>query len=87
MLRPALWFLKFSVANKSSSSSLEGHLLRVSHNQNWQRVYLLLPKLLHYSDKILAMMMLIQHWVSSSKTVGPCALCDAQCILEHGVRT
>ena len=31
-------------------------------------------------------MLLSQHWVSSSKTVRPCAPCGAQCI-RHAVRT
>ena len=44
------------------------------------------PRLLYCLDQMLAVMMLSQHRVSSSKTVRPHAPCDAQC-LGHAVRT
>ena len=43
-------------------------------------------RLLYCPDQMLAVMMLIQHRVSSSKTVRPRALCGARCI-GHAVRT
>ena len=44
------------------------------------------PRLLHYLDQILAVVILSQHQVSSSKTVKPCAPCGARCI-GHAVKT
>ena len=44
------------------------------------------PRLLHCLDQMLAMMLLSQYRVSSSKTVRPRAPCGAQCI-GHAVRT
>ena len=44
------------------------------------------PRLLHCLNQMLAVMLLSQHRVSSSKTVIPCAPCGAQCI-GHAVRT
>ena len=37
------------------------------------------PRLLHYLNQMLAVMLLTQHRVSSSKTVKPRAPCDARC--------
>ena len=44
------------------------------------------PRLLHYLDQMLAVMLLSQHRVSSSKTVRPRAPCGARCI-GHAVST
>ena len=44
------------------------------------------PRLLHCRDQMLAVMLLSQHRVSSSKTVRPRALCGARCI-RHAVST
>ena len=44
------------------------------------------PRLLHCLDQMLAVMLLSQHRVSSSKTVRPRALCGARCI-GHAVST
>ena len=44
------------------------------------------PRLLHFLDQMLAVVVLSQHQVSSSKTVRPCAPCGARCI-EYAVRT
>ena len=44
------------------------------------------PRLLHCLDQILAIMLLNQHRVSSSKTVRPRASCGARCI-RHAVST
>ena len=44
------------------------------------------PRLLHCLDQMLAVMLLSQHRVSSSKTVRPRAPCGARCI-EHAVST
>ena len=43
-------------------------------------------RLLNCLDQMLAVMLLSQYQLSSSKTVRPCASCGAQCI-EHVVRT
>ena len=69
------------------SSLFEGHPLQARHKQNWGRGFiLLLPRLLHCVNQMLAVMSLSQHRVSSSKTVRPRAPCGARCI-EHAVRT
>ena len=44
------------------------------------------PRLLHCLNQMLAVVLLSQHQVSSSKTVRPCAPCDARCI-GHTVST
>ena len=44
------------------------------------------PRLLHCLNQMLAVMLLSQHRVSSSKTVRPRAPCGARCI-EHAIRT
>ena len=44
------------------------------------------PRLLYCLDQMLAVMLLSQHWVLSSKTIRPRAPCGAQCI-GHAVRT
>ena len=44
------------------------------------------PRLLHCLNQMLAMVLLSQHRVSSSKTVRPCAPCGAWCI-GHAVST
>ena len=44
------------------------------------------PRLLNCLNQMLAVVLLRQHRVSSSKTIRPCAPCDARCI-EHTVRT
>ena len=49
-------------------------------------LYFYYPRLLYYLDQMLAVMLLSQHRVSSSKTVRPRAPCSVRCI-EHAVRT
>ena len=44
------------------------------------------PRLLYCPDQMLAVMLLSQHRVSSSKTVKPCAPCGAQ-YMVHAIRT
>ena len=44
------------------------------------------PRLLHCLNQMLAVVLLSQHRISSSKTVRPRAPCNARCI-EHGVST
>ena len=44
------------------------------------------PRLLYCLNQMLAVMLLSQHQVLSSKTVRPCTLCGAQC-MRHAVRT
>ena len=71
----------------SSSSLFEGYPLQARHKQDWGRWFiLLLPRLLHYLNQMLAVVLLSQHRVSSSKTIRPRALCGARCI-GHAVRT
>ena len=38
------------------------------------------PRLLYCLNQMLAVVLLSQHWVSSSKTIRPCAPCGARCI-------
>ena len=76
-----------SIHQSSSSSSFEGHPLQVGHKQDWGRGFiLLLPRLLHCLNQMLAVVLLSQHRVSSSKTVRPRAPCGARCI-GHAVST
>ena len=44
------------------------------------------PRLLYCQDQRLAVMLVSQHRVSSSKTVRPCAPCGARC-MGHAIRT
>ena len=57
---------------------LEEHPLQVRHKQDWSRGFI--PRLLHFPDQMLEVMLFSQHRVSSSKTVGPRAPCGARCI-------
>ena len=71
----------------SSSSSFEGYPLQVRHKQDWGRGFIfLLPQTAALSESDLAVVLLSQHRVSSSKTVRPRAPCGARCI-GHAVRT
>ena len=70
----------------SSSSSFEGYPPQARHKQNWGRGFILLLPLLHCLDQMLAVMLLSQHRVSSSKTVRPRAPCGARC-MGHIVST
>ena len=70
-----------------SSSSFEGYPLQVRHKQDWgEGLSFYYPRLLHCLDQMLAVMLLSQHRVSSSKTVRPRAPCGARCI-GHAVST
>ena len=72
---------------KLSSSSFEGYPLQVRHKQDWGRGFIFYYlRLLHCLDQMLAVMLLSQHQVSSSKTVRPRAPCGARCI-GHAVST
>ena len=85
MLLIKLNFWAFSGLN--SSSSFEGYPLQVRHKQDWGREFiLLLPGPLHCLNQMLAVVLLSQHRVLSSKTVRTFAPCDARCI-GHAVRT
>ena len=65
----------------SSLSSFEGYPLQVRHKQNWGRgLILYYPRLLHCLNQMLAVVLLSQHRVLSSKTVRPRAPCGARCI-------
>ena len=64
-----------------SLSSFERHPLQVRHKQDWGRGFiLLLPQTVHCLNKMLAVMLLSQHRVSSFKTVRSRAPCGARCI-------
>ena len=66
---------------------LKRYPLQVRNKQDWGRGFiLLLPRLLYCLDQMLAVMLLSQHRVSSSKTVRPLAPCSIRCI-GHAVRT
>ena len=66
---------------------LEKYPLQVRHKQDWDRgLSFYYPRLLHCLNQMLAVVLLSQHRVSSTKTVRSCALCGARCI-EHAVST
>ena len=66
---------------------LERYPLQIRHKQDWGRgLILLLPRLLHCLNQMLAVVLLSQHRVSSSKTIRPRAPCGARCI-GHAVST
>ena len=67
------------------SSSFEGYPLQVRHKSDWGQDFYY-PRLLHCLNQMLAVVLLSQHRVLSSKTVRPCAPCGARCI-GHAVRT
>ena len=84
---PPLVNIFLTTPSSSSSSSFEGHPLQVRHKQYWGRGFiLLLPRLLYCLDQMLAVVLLSQHRVSSSKTVRPRTPCGARCI-GHAVST
>ena len=65
----------------SSSSSFEGYPLQVRHKQDWaEGLSFYYPRLLHCLNQMLAVVLLSQHRVSSSKIVRPRAPCGARCI-------
>ena len=69
------------------SSSFEGYPLQIRHKQNWGRgLSFYYHRLLYCLNQMLAVMLLSQHRVLSSKTVRPRAPCGARCI-GHAVRT
>ena len=84
------WHLRSRSRSSSSSSSFEGHPLQVRHKQDWGRGFIFYyPILLHCMNQMLAVVLLSQHRVSSSKTVRPRAPCGARCIghaVRHGLR-
>ena len=64
-----------------SLSSFEGYSLQVRHKQDWaEGLSFYYPRLLHCLNQMLAVMLLNQHQVLSSKTVRPRAPCGARCI-------
>ena len=66
---------------------LEGHPLQLRHKQDWaEGLSFDYPRLLYFPDQILAVMLLSQHRVSSSKTVRHRAPCGAQC-MTYAIRT
>ena len=68
---------------------LEKYPLRVIHQHDWNREFiLLLPRLLHCPDidQVLAMTVISQHWISSSKAISLCAPCGARCI-RHAIKS
>ena len=63
------------------------HPLQVRHKQDWGRRFIFYyPRLLHCLNQMLAVVLLSQYRVSSSKTVRPRAPCGARCI-GHAVST
>ena len=70
------------------SSSFKGYPLQVRHKNRTgaEGLSFYHPRLLHCLDQMLAVVLLSQHRVSSSKTVKPRAPCGARCI-GHAVRT
>ena len=74
-------------SEKLSSSSFEEYPIQVRHKQNWDRGFIFYyPRLLYCLNQMLAMVLLSQHRVSSSKTVRPRVPCVTRCI-GHAVRT
>ena len=69
--------------HSSSSSSFEGSDTNRTGAEGLCFYY---PRLLYCLNQMLAVVLLSQHRVSSSKTVRPRAPCDARCI-GHAVRT
>ena len=70
-----------------SRRRLKGHPLQVRHEQDWGRGFiLLLPQAALLPDQMLAVMLLSQHRVSSSKTVRTRAPYGARS-MEHAIRT
>ena len=68
-------------------SSFEGHPLRSYTNRTGaEGLSFYYPSLLYCLDQMLAVVLLSQHRVSSSKTVRPRAPCGAQC-MGHAIRT
>ena len=77
----------YSSSSLSSSSSFEGYPLQVRHKQDWGREFIFYyPRLLYCLNQMLAVVLLSQHRVLSSKIVRPRAPCSARCI-GHAVRT
>ena len=71
----------------SSSSSFEGYPLQSDTNRTGaEGLSFYYPRLLYCLNKMLAVVLLSQHRVSSSKTVRPRPACGVRCI-EHAVRT
>ena len=68
-------------------SSFEGYPLQVRHNRTGaESLSFYYPRLLNFLNQMLAVVLLNQHQVLSSKTVRPCAPCGGRCI-GHAVRT
>ena len=66
---------------------MAGHRLWVRTNSNGaEGLSFYYPRMLYCLDQMLAVMLLSQHQVSSSKTVRPRAPCGARCI-GHAIRT
>ena len=81
----------FNLCNAQSKMNrrcrLEGHHYgSVTNRTRANGLSFYYPQLLYCLDQMLAVMVLIQHWVLSSKTVRPHALCGAQC-MGHAIRT
>ena len=73
--------------SSSSSSSLEGYPLRSDTRRiGAEGLFFYYPRLLHCLNQMLAVMLLSQHRVSSSKTVKLCSPSGARCI-GHAVST
>ena len=80
-------FIDLVVVIKSSSSSFEGYPLQSDTNRTGaEGLSFYYPRLLHCLNQMLAVVLLSQHRVSSSKTVRPRAPCGARCI-GHTVST
>ena len=77
----------FSICGRRRCRLKGMHPLQVRYKQDWGRRFILYyPRLLHCLNQMLAVVLLNQHRVSSSKTVRPRAPCGAQCI-GHVVST
>ena len=71
----------FVVGSVSSSSSFEGYTLQFRHKQDWGRGFTFYyPRLLHCLNQMLAVMLLSQHLILSSKAVRPRAPYGTRCI-------
>ena len=87
-----LFSLKSNFLNNRSTKSFRRRRLKGIHSRpdtnrtGAEGLSFYYPRLLHYLNQMLAVVLLSQHRVSSSKTVRPRAPCGARCI-GHTVST
>ena len=81
------YFFLFKTFFQSGRCRLKRYPLQVRHKQDWpEGLSFYYSRLLYCLDQMLAVMLLSQHQVLSSKTVRPRAPGSARCI-GHAVRT